>query len=109
MGSIRSMARRLSGTFIGSRNLPDGTGKDKKVQLYTYDDDTGILKIAKVPINELAEKYGTPLYVYDVDRIIDNYAIYMKSLQSSIANNNFLLAYNLKVSDTHENKFSYLR
>ena len=92
------MARRLSGTFIGSRNLPDASGKDKKPQIYSYDEDTHILKVGKVPIDGLAEKYGTPLYVYDVDRIVDNFNLYLKALQASVANSNFLLSYAVKVT-----------
>lgn len=103
MGSIRSMARRLSGTFIGQRSVADTTGKDKKPPLYSYDDDTGVLKIGKVPVTELAEKYGTPLYVYDVDRMVDNFNLYLKALQASVTNNNFLLSYAVKVN-AHVNK-----
>ena len=92
------MARRLSGTFIGTRSAADTTGKDKKPTLYSYDDDSGNLKIAKVPVTELAEKYGTPLYIYDVDRVVDNFNLYLKALQASVTNNNFLLSYAVKVN-----------
>ena len=31
------------------------------------------IKIGDIPVAELAAKYGTPLYVYDEQKIRDNY------------------------------------
>jgi len=99
VGSIRSLARRLSGTFVGSRNLPHlSQGKDKRPPIFSYDDETGHLKIGGVSALELAETYKTPLYIYDVNRIVDNYNNYVKALSSSVSNNNFLLGYGVKAN-----------
>lgn len=100
VGSIRSLTRRLSATFVGSRNLPPvlGQGKDKRSPVFSYDDESGQLKIGGVTIQELAENFKTPLYVYDVNRIVDNYDSYIKALTASVANNNFLLGYGVKAN-----------
>jgi diaminopimelate decarboxylase len=100
VGSIRSLARRLSGTFVGSRNLPhlSGQGKDKRNPIFSYDDESGQLKVGGVPVQELAENFKTPLYVYDVNRIVENYDTYIKALTTSVANNNFLLGYGVKAN-----------
>jgi diaminopimelate decarboxylase len=39
-------------------------------------------------------KKGTPLYVYDVNRLVDNYHVYLGSLKNL---NNFMLCYAVKV------------
>jgi len=100
VGSIRSLARRLSGTFVGTRNLPSlsGIGKDKRPPIYSYDDESGQLKIGGVTVHELAENFKTPLYVYDIDRIVDNFRLYISALQASVPNNNFLLGYGVKAN-----------
>lgn len=97
-GTLQSIGRRLSGTFIGSKPpAAMGLGKDKRPAVYSYDEETGQMRIAGLLVSDLAQEYQTPLYVYDVNRIVDNFHIYLKSLQSSVMNNNFTIAYGVKV------------
>lgn len=42
----------------------------------------------------LAEEFGTPLYIYDVNRLVDNYHQYLGTLKHI---KNFLLCYAVKV------------
>ena len=101
-GAIHSLSRRLSGTFVGTgtagrSSLPLTISKDKRPPIFSYDEETGQMRIGGVLVSDLAEQYGTPLYVYDVNRIMDNYHMYVRSLQSSVANSNFTIAYGVKV------------
>ena len=100
LGSMRSLARRLSGTFVGTRPVPHlaSLGKDKRPPIYSYDEDSGQLKVGGILVQDLAENFKTPLYIYDVNRIASNYDMYIKALSSSVANNNFLLGYGVKAN-----------
>lgn len=62
MGSIRSIGRRLSGTFIGTKVLP--TSKDKRSPIFSYEEDSGLLKIGGVLAQDLVDNFKTPLYVF---------------------------------------------
>ena len=42
-----------------------------------------MFKIGNVEVNELVERFNTPLYVYDENKIIDSIREYKKGLQSS--------------------------
>lgn len=50
-----------------------------------------------IPLVELAEEYGTPLYVYSKNQIIDNYKTYYEIL----SNTNHLICYALKANANH--------
>lgn len=95
-GAIQSIGRRLSGTFVGAKPTTVH-GRDKRPAIYSYDEETGEMRIGGVSVAELADKYQTPLYIYDVNRIADNFNQYHRSLQASVMNNNFTIAYGVKV------------
>ena len=61
MASIRSIGRRLSGTFIGTKTLP--TSKDKRAPIFSYEEESGLLKIGGVLAQDLVDNFKTPLYV----------------------------------------------
>lgn len=98
-GTIGAIGRRLSGTFIGSKPAAQvAASKDKRPPIYSYDEETGQMRVAGLLVSELAEKYKTPLYLYDVNRIADNLRNYIRALSASTQNDNYTLAYGVKVS-----------
>ena len=102
-GAIGALGRRLSGTFIGTKpHAIHGSGKDKRPAIYTYDEESGQLRIGGISVTELADQYQTPLYIYDVNRIADNFQQYQRSLQSSVMNDNFTIAYGVKVNELRQ-------
>ncbi|CAG2117443.1 unnamed protein product, partial [Medioppia subpectinata] len=99
IGSIRRLSRRFSGTLLNvdSKAGPHLIHSGRKT-IYSYDDEEQLriagphlihsgrktiysyddeeqLRIGGVAAEELMEKYGTPLYVYDVNRLTDNYNV----------------------------------
>lgn len=97
-GTLQSIGRRLSGTFVGGKPpAHHGIGKDKRPAVYSYDEETGQMRIGGLLVQDLAQQYQTPLYVYDVNRIVDNFHTYLRALQSSVMNDNFTIAYGVKV------------
>ncbi|XP_054159152.1 diaminopimelate decarboxylase-like isoform X2 [Oppia nitens] len=95
IGSIRRLSRRFSGTLLNvdSKAGPHMVHSGRKT-IYSYDDEEQ-LRIGGVSAEELIEKYGTPLYVYDVNRLTDNYNVYLGSLKSI---KNFMLCYAVKAN-----------
>jgi diaminopimelate decarboxylase len=53
-----------------------------------------ILLCEEIPLKELAEEYGTPLYVYSKNQITENYRL----LESSLGEANHLVCYALKAN-----------
>jgi diaminopimelate decarboxylase len=53
-----------------------------------------ILSCEDIPLKELAEEYGTPLYVYSKNQIIENY----RSFVSALGETNHLVCYALKAN-----------
>ena len=51
-----------------------------------------MLKIQGVPVGELARIYGTPLYIYDQDRMEEQMDTYQKSFQSDVLETEVLYA-----------------
>ena len=51
-----------------------------------------MLKIQGVPVGELARIYGTPLYIYDQDRMEEQMDTYQKSFQSDVLESEVLYA-----------------
>lgn len=93
MGQIRKLSRRLSATLLDAQKGQNLLGQRAKNSIYSHDSDSN-LRINGVPAAEIVEKYGTPTYVYDANRIVDNYYDYLGSLQNI---NNFMLCYPVKV------------
>jgi diaminopimelate decarboxylase len=56
-----------------------------------------VLFCEDIPVNELAEEYGTPLYVYSKNQIIENF----RSLDSALQSVNHLVCYALKANANH--------
>jgi diaminopimelate decarboxylase len=56
-----------------------------------------ILTCEDIPLRELAEEYGTPLYVYSKNQIVEQY----RSLNSALGNNNHQVCYALKANANH--------
>ena len=50
-----------------------------------------------IPLKELAEEYGTPLYVYSKNQITENY----RSLRGVLGETNHLVCYSLKANANH--------
>jgi diaminopimelate decarboxylase len=50
-----------------------------------------------IPLKELAEEYGTPLYVYSKNQITENY----RSLRGALGETNHLVCYSLKANANH--------
>ncbi len=50
-----------------------------------------------IPLKELAEEYGTPLYVYSKNQITENY----RSLRGALGETNHLVCYALKANANH--------
>jgi diaminopimelate decarboxylase len=50
-----------------------------------------------IPLKELAEEYGTPLYVYSKNQITENY----RSLRGALGETNHLICYALKANANH--------
>lgn len=95
VGQIRRLSRRFSGTLLNVdvKAGPQMIYSDRK-PIYSYDDDEQ-LRIGGVSAAELISTYGTPLYVYDVNRLVDNYQVYLGSLRNV---NNFMLCYAVKAN-----------
>ena len=49
------------------------------VQAFFYGSN---MKISNADVNRLADKFGTPLYVYDENKLADNMAAYINNFQS---------------------------
>ncbi|KAH9397572.1 hypothetical protein TYRP_003892 [Tyrophagus putrescentiae] len=96
MGSIRRLSRRLSGTVLSadSRDVKAYLVRNDKRNIYSYDGEDQ-LKVGGIVLKELAEEYGTPLYVYDANRLVDNYRLYLGSLKNV---KNFMLCYAVKAN-----------
>jgi diaminopimelate decarboxylase len=56
-----------------------------------------ILHCEDIPLKELAEEYGTPLYVYSKNQIIENY----QSVNTALESINHLVCYALKANANH--------
>ena len=56
-----------------------------------------ILTCEDIPLHELAEEYGTPLYVYSKNQIVEQY----RSLNSALGNNGHHVCYALKANANH--------
>ena len=56
-----------------------------------------ILTCEDIPFKELAEEYGTPLYVYSKNQILETYRLYDRTLQAV----NHLVCYALKANANH--------
>ena len=56
-----------------------------------------ILHCEDIPLSELAEEYGTPLYVYSKNQIIENYRL----LNVALGKINHLVCYALKANANH--------
>jgi diaminopimelate decarboxylase len=56
-----------------------------------------LLSCEDIPLKELAEEYGTPLYVYSKNQIIDNY----RSFSNALGETNHLVCYSLKANANH--------
>lgn len=54
----------------------------------------GVLHVGEVPAPELAERFGTPLYVYDVRRIEDR----VRAFQAAFGGVDHLIAYSVKAN-----------
>jgi diaminopimelate decarboxylase len=61
----------------------------------TYKENTLICE--DIPFRELAEEYGTPLYVYSKKQIMENY----RSLRVALGETNHLVCYALKANANH--------
>ncbi|KAI1296646.1 Diaminopimelate decarboxylase [Halotydeus destructor] len=89
ISSIRSMARRLSGTLIsgGSGRMPV-LPRGGREPVFTFEQVEGggatsgssELVVAGNSARELADKYGTPLYVLDAGRLVDSYQAHVSAL-----------------------------
>jgi diaminopimelate decarboxylase len=62
---------------------------------FTYKEN--ILSCEDIPLKELAEEYGTPLYVYSKNQITENY----RSFESALGETNHLVCYALKANANH--------
>jgi diaminopimelate decarboxylase len=95
IGQFRRLSRRLSATLLNveGKQGPNLIHGDRK-PIYSYDDDEQ-MRIGGVSAAELVSTYGTPLYVYDVNRLVDNYHVYLGSLKNL---NNFMLCYAVKAN-----------
>ncbi len=56
-----------------------------------------ILSCEDIPLKELAEEYGTPLYVYSKNQIVENY----RSFRDAMVETNYLVCYALKANANH--------
>ena len=56
-----------------------------------------VLSCENIPLSELAEEYGTPLYVYSKNQIIDTY----RSINGALGEINHLVCYALKANANH--------
>ncbi len=56
-----------------------------------------ILSCEDVPLNELTEEYGSPLYIYSKNQIIENY----RSFRDAMGETNNLVCYALKANANH--------
>jgi diaminopimelate decarboxylase len=56
-----------------------------------------LLSCEDVPLRELAEEYGTPLYVYSKNQIVENY----RSFRDALGETNSLICYALKANANH--------
>src|SRR4030067_2025030 len=56
-----------------------------------------ILTCEDIPLRELAEEYGTPLYVYSKNQILENY----RSLRGVLEDPNHRVCYALKANANH--------
>lgn len=56
-----------------------------------------LLNCEEIPLKELAEEYGTPLYVYSKNQIVDNY----RSFCDLLSGTNHLVCYSLKANANH--------
>jgi diaminopimelate decarboxylase len=61
----------------------------------TYKENTLICE--DIPLKELAEEYGTPLYIYSKKQIMENY----QSLRVALGETNHLVCYALKANANH--------
>lgn len=93
MGQIRRISRRLSGTILDAKAGQNLLGHRAKNPIYQHDAN-GDLRISGVKAVDIVTRHGSPVYVYDANRIIDNYYDYLGSLRNL---NNFLLCYPVKV------------
>lgn len=96
MSQIRRLSRRLSGTILSpdARDVKAYLIRNDKKNIFNLDSDDQ-MRIGGIVLRELAEEYGTPLYVYDVNRLVDNYHLYLGSLKNV---KNFLLCYAVKAN-----------
>ena len=56
-----------------------------------------ILHCEDIPLSELAEEYGTPLYVYSKNQIVENYRL----LNGALGEISHLVCYALKANANH--------
>lgn len=96
MGQIRRLSRRLSGNIL-SADPKDVRAymshNESKRNIYSYDNEDQ-LRIGGILLKDLAEEYGTPLYIYDINRIYDNYNL----LAGVLKTKNFLLSYSVRAN-----------
>lgn len=97
IGQIRRLSRRLSGTLLSAdaRDVKAYYNRnDNRKDIFTFDNEDQ-MKVGGIVLKELAEEYDTPLYVYDANRLIDNYYLYLGSLKNV---KNFMLCYAVKAN-----------
>lgn len=63
---------------------------------FTY--QKGVLCADAAPLSQLAEKFGTPLYVYSATRIEENYMAYDRALRRVMDKSNFTICYACKAN-----------
>lgn len=95
LGQIRRLSRRLSGNILSAdvKDVRAYMARHDKRNIYSYDSEEQ-LRIGNILLKDLAEEFGTPLYVYDIKRINDNFNLFTGTLQSK----NFLICYPVKVN-----------
>lgn len=96
LGQIRRFSRRLSGNIL-SADPKDVRAylnrNDNRKPIYSYDNEDH-LRIGGLQLKDLADEFGTPLFVYDINRIYDNVDLFTGSLRKK----HFNLCYSIKVN-----------
>ncbi len=79
---------------VGRGGFEDGSGLGQGVLTAPFPRVDGELRCGEVRLSELADRFGTPLYVYDVQWIASR----LRAFQSAFADVDHLLAYSVKAN-----------
>src|SRR3954468_4805682 len=58
----------------------------------------GKLHMESVPLEQIAEKHGTPVYCYSAEQIADNFHAYQKAMRAIMDDDKFTICYACKAN-----------